>query len=108
MWKKVAFWSGLFLTLTAIGGLVWNFETRWNQTQPCIANAKEIKLTQLRIEQKIQEDNARNLQQRIWDLEKAYAGQEVPHAVKIEIDKLKIEREAVLRCIDRQLSRGTF
>ena len=57
------------------------------------AKADDLKMVELRLDQKIRQDRCDSIQQRIWQLEDRYQGKAVPvpDAVREELRKLKAD-----------------
>ncbi len=70
--KKILTVLGTIITLATVFGLGWKLEIRWNQSTACADNDCQIKLERARLEQKIQGDNKRNIQQQMVDLNKEF------------------------------------
>lgn len=58
-----------------------------------LAKAKDLRLVEYRLDQKITNDKLDAIQQRIWTLEDRYEGRPVPQSVKEECRKLKEEKK---------------
>jgi len=50
-----------------------------------VAHAEELRLVEMRLDQKIEGDRAKILQQQNWELKKEYRGRSMPVAVEKEI-----------------------
>lgn len=67
--------------ILAIAGL---FALLW-KADKYVAHAEELRFVEYRLDQKIQGDRARIIQQRNWELEKEYKKKAMPPAVENEI-----------------------
>lgn len=73
------------LTLLTITGTLFTIDDRW-------AKAADVKLVELRLDQKIYSDRLHNIQQRMWSLEDRYGEEKyMPPAIKEEYRRLKQE-----------------
>lgn len=76
------------LAIAALFGLLW-------QADKYVAHADDLRLVEQRLEQKIQTDRAKAVQQRNWELEKEYKGKPMPPAVESEIRENQHEIEEI-------------
>ena len=73
------------LTLVTITGALFAIDDRW-------AKASEVKMIELRLDQKIYSDRLYDIQKRMWKLEDRYGDEKsMPPEVKEEYRKLKQE-----------------
>lgn len=79
---------GGILSIAALFALLW-------QADKYVAHAEDLRLVEVRLEQKIQADRAKAVQQRNWELEKEYKGKPMPPAVESEIRENKQEIEEI-------------
>lgn len=81
-------WISGVLAIAALFGLLW-------QADKYVAHADDLRLVEMRLEQKIQTDRMKAVQQRTWELEKEYRGKPMPSAVEGEIRENKQEIEEI-------------
>lgn len=81
------------LAIFALFGLLW-------KANEYVAHADDLRLVAMRLEQKIDGDRAKILQQQNWELRKEYKGKSMPTAVEKEI----MENEAEILNIREKLN----
>ena len=90
--------------MKAIGGIlaiVALFTLLW-KADKYVAHADEMRLVEMRLDQKIDGDRAKILQQQNWELRKEYRGKSMPVAVEKEI----MENETEIGNIKAKLKSG--
>ena len=91
MIKKVMAVIGMILALASVVGLLFSLDGRW-------AHSEDVERLAIRLEQKIQQDRARDLQQRQWTLEDRYGKEEkMPQSVREEYRGILAERSEILK-----------
>ena len=98
MAKKISIYAGAVLAICSVIGVLFAVDNY-------VAKAEDVRQLSLRLEQKIQQDAARDLQNRIWMLEDRYNGKPCPPHVLAEIRRLKEDLQSVNKEIDH-LRRG--
>ncbi|TFH30113.1 MAG: hypothetical protein E4G97_06205 [Deltaproteobacteria bacterium] len=81
-------WISGVLAIAALIGLIWKLDGY-------VAHADDLRLVEMRLEQKIQTDRMKAVQQRNWELEREYRGGAMPSSVEREIQENKHEIEEI-------------
>ena len=96
MIKKIGGILGAAVLLAGIIGSYHAFDSYVAKAEDIKQLRSSIQKLNERMDRKADLDRARELQRRIWDLERHYAGKPIPAMVQAEIDCLKTERQELL------------
>lgn len=86
--KKLLTAIGILISLSTLAGILYGLDNRW---------AKNCDLTAVsqRLEEKIRNDRADRIQERVWKLEDRYQNKPMEESVKEEYRQLKKELDNI-------------
>ena len=93
---------GIIVAIITILTVTVKLDGRWAKAKDMEELNIELKHTQTRLEQKIQEDRSYNIQERLWKLEDRYGykEEEMPSEIRDQYRRLKDDKER----IDKELN----
>jgi len=95
MEANIKYILGVIIMLTVLGGTAFTVDDRFAKADTVAAEILEVKqaiqLTNKLLVQKIDSDQAKIIQARIWTIEDRYFEKQMPDTVLEELRKLKVE-----------------
>ena len=100
--KKLSIVLGIIVAVITIFTATVKLDGRWAKAKDFNELNIELKHTQTRLEQKIQEDRSYNIQERLWKLEDRYGynEEEMPPEIRDQYRRLKDDKDK----IDKELN----
>lgn len=77
-------WISGILAIAALFGLLWKMDGY-------VAHADDLRLVEMRLDQKIDKDRANALEERNWSIKQEYKGKPMPPVINREIKKNEVE-----------------